>query len=136
MIMVYLILPKNLWFRRFRRFDYRCCNWFIRLLLEIKTCEVTYPFHCFSFVNLKNYTIFHQNLISSLTFFGLNWANKSLYIWYSHYTHKDAGNKQFDPKKPIIIASNLNIMVGCFCWLLFTLYYLCNLLFIIEVGRG
>ncbi len=37
-----------------------------------------------------------------------------LYIWYSHCTHKDTNTKQFDPKKPIIMASNLSIITSFF----------------------
>jgi hypothetical protein len=39
------------------------------------------------------------------------WMGKSwkwiynLYIWYSHCIHKDASNRQFDPKKPIVMAN-------------------------------
>jgi hypothetical protein len=69
-----------------------------------------------------------------------------VYIWYSHCTHKDASNRQFDPKKCTIVASCLSIMAGCFCWLLFYFWFFffflnltscnfCNLLFTIEGGK-
>jgi hypothetical protein len=121
--MVCLVLLKNLWFRRFRGFDFRCCSWLTGLVLEVKTCEVMYPLHCSSSTHLKICTIFHQNLTSSSTFFALNWADKSLYIWYSHCTHKDISNRQFDPEKPTSWASNLSIEASYFWWFLFTFCY-------------
>jgi hypothetical protein len=72
MIMVCLVLPKNLWFQRFRRFDFRCCIWLIGLVLEVKICEVMYPFialvfHIWKFIQFSTKTSLLLQLFLGLT---------------------------------------------------------------------
>ncbi len=68
--------------------------------------------------------------------------SNSLYIWFEHYTHKVAGSRLFDHKKPSAMPSCLSVVASCFFFFKFTFCYfftVCNfhkLFFIVEKGQG
>jgi len=90
--------------------------------METKTYTYRVPLWWF-----RTYSTLVQTYTYDLFFFTFSnnpaLGSNSLYIWFEHYTHKVAGSRLFDHKKPSAMPSCLIIVASCFRVLFFTFCY-------------